>query len=195
MKQALDELSSINSWRGAVDESMGAMMLKQDATAARLLRLEHAPPPPPPPLPPFPPRPSGPGMQIDLNTAARASASTTDMFVGSGSPQDPLGEGGGVLGPLPHQGSGALIDSRPRSPDGLNSDREFGGRPHVPKMEFPKFDGTNPRLWRDQCQVYFEVYSVVPFLKTRFARLNFTGPTAIWLQSEERGVAFRIGIS
>lgn len=92
MKQALDELSSINSWRGAVDESMGAMMLKQDATAARLLRLEHAPPPPPPP--PFPPHPSGPGMQIDLNTAARASASTTDMFVGSGSPQDPLGEGG-----------------------------------------------------------------------------------------------------
>jgi hypothetical protein len=53
-------------------------------------------------------------------------------------------------------------------------------------MEFPKFDGTNPRLWRDQCQVYFEVYSVVPFLKTRFARLNFTGPAAIWLQSEER---------
>ena len=50
MKKALEELSSLNSWKGAVDESMGDLLLKTDATSARLLRLEHVPPPPPPPM-------------------------------------------------------------------------------------------------------------------------------------------------
>ena len=48
MKKALEELSSLNSWKGAVDESMGDLLLKTDAASACLLRLEHAPPPPPP---------------------------------------------------------------------------------------------------------------------------------------------------
>lgn len=28
-------------------------------------------------------------------------------------------------------------------------------------MEFPKFDGTNPQLWRDCCEMYYEVYVVL----------------------------------
>lgn len=51
---------------------------------------------------------------------------------------------------------------------------------------FPKFDGDNPRLWRDCCEMYFEVYVVHPSLKTRFAALNFSGQAAIWLQTIER---------
>ena len=51
----------------------------------------------------------------------------------------------------------------------------------LPKMEFPKFDGSNPRWWRDQCELYFEIYSVAPFLKTRFAALNFVAPASVWL--------------
>ncbi|WVZ61926.1 hypothetical protein U9M48_011733 [Paspalum notatum var. saurae] len=55
-----------------------------------------------------------------------------------------------------------------------------------PKLEFPKFDGDNPRLWRDRCQMYFEVYAVADALKTRFAALNFLGAAATWLQTIER---------
>ena len=41
----------------------------------------------------------------------------------------------------------------------------------IPKMELPKFVGTNPRLWRDHYEMYFEVYSVVTLLKTWFVAL------------------------
>ena len=53
-------------------------------------------------------------------------------------------------------------------------------------MEFPKFDGDFPRLWRDQCEVFFEVYAVHPSLKMRFAILNFKGVAASWLQTIQR---------
>jgi len=55
----------------------------------------------------------------------------------------------------------------------------------VPKLEFPKFDGENPRLWKDCCEMYFEVSHVSESLKTRFAALNFSGPAAAWLQTLE----------
>lgn len=57
-------------------------------------------------------------------------------------------------------------------------------------MKFPKFDGTNPRLWSDQCETYSELYLLMPALKTSFARLNFMGPVAVWLQMMERKQRF-----
>lgn len=46
-------------------------------------------------------------------------------------------------------------------------------------LEFPKFDDTNPWLWCDHCDMYFEVSSIKTMLKTRFAALNFTDPTTV----------------
>jgi hypothetical protein len=53
-------------------------------------------------------------------------------------------------------------------------------------MEFPKFDGSNPRWWRDQCELYFEVYVVQALMKMRFAKLNFKGVASTWLHTVER---------
>jgi hypothetical protein len=53
-------------------------------------------------------------------------------------------------------------------------------------MEFPKFDGSNPRLWRDNAEIYFEEYVVDPSLKTRFVALNFWGVAVSWLQTVQR---------
>jgi len=53
-------------------------------------------------------------------------------------------------------------------------------------MEFPKFDGSNPHWWRDQCELYFKVYEVQASMKTRFAVLNFKGATMTWLQTLQR---------
>ena len=47
------------------------------------------------------------------------------------------------------------------------------------------FDGTNPHVWVDRCEMFFELYSVTESLKTRFAALNFTGVAASWLQTYE----------
>jgi hypothetical protein len=55
-----------------------------------------------------------------------------------------------------------------------------------PKIEFPKFDGDNPRLWKDRCVMYFELYAVHESLKTHFTALNFTGAAAIWLQTVQK---------
>ena len=35
-----------------------------------------------------------------------------------------------------------------------------------PKLEFPKFDGSNPHLWHDRCEMYFDVYTYHNSLKT-----------------------------
>jgi hypothetical protein len=67
----------------------------------------------------------------------------------------------------------------------IHTPDESSHHPPFPKLEFPKFDGTNPRLWWDQCEVYFEVYAVQEAMKTRFASLNFKGSVATWLQSVE----------
>jgi len=77
--------------------------------------------------------------------------------------------------PTPHLFQSPDLDSMrsPRSPP-------------VPKFDFPKFDGDNPRLWRDHCVLFFEVYGVHPAMRTRFAALNFQGPAATWLQTIER---------
>jgi hypothetical protein len=58
--------------------------------------------------------------------------------------------------------------------------------PPFPKLEFLKFDGEFPRLWRDECEMFFEVYAVQPSLKTRFATLNFKGVAKTWLQMIQR---------
>jgi hypothetical protein len=52
-------------------------------------------------------------------------------------------------------------------------------------MDFPTFDGTNPRLWKDRCETYFEIFGVSDALKPRFAALNFTDAAAAWLQTVE----------
>jgi hypothetical protein len=55
----------------------------------------------------------------------------------------------------------------------------------TPKMDFPKFDGENPKLWQTKCENYFEVYHVQPCLRTHFASLNFVQEAALWLQNNE----------
>lgn len=53
----------------------------------------------------------------------------------------------------------------------------------VHKMDFPKFDGDNPRLWKEQCELYFEIYCVIDAMKPRFAALNFICSATTWLQT------------
>ena len=59
-------------------------------------------------------------------------------------------------------------------------------------MEFPKFDGTNPQLWRDCYEMYYEVY-VVPIInhEDAFHRFELSCPAAIWLQTVERRGPFQ----
>ena len=36
--------------------------------------------------------------------------------------------------------------------------RSYGGK--LPKLNFPTFDGENPKLWLNRCEDYFDLYSL-----------------------------------
>jgi len=84
---------------------------------------------------------------------------------------------GGLLGPQPQYGNkGTQHIPISAEPPPLDESVHANLRsPPSPKLEFPKFDGEFPRAWRDECEMFFEVYAVHPSLKTRFAALNFQG--------------------
>jgi hypothetical protein len=55
----------------------------------------------------------------------------------------------------------------------------------MPNMNFPKFDGTNPKLWKHRCETYFEYYAIPIERWVRLAVMNFEGSATYWVQSME----------
>jgi hypothetical protein len=53
----------------------------------------------------------------------------------------------------------------------------------LPKMNFPKFEADNPRLWKSRCESYFDMYNVDEYIWVKVASMHFEGPTARWFQS------------
>ena len=98
------------------------------------------------------------------------------------------GVGGGILGSAPPHLVMGMNELHP-NPRFFEFVGELGNaisrEGHLPKMEFPKFDGEIPRLWKDRCETHFEVFGVSEALKSRFAALNIVGPVANWLQAFE----------
>ena len=50
-------------------------------------------------------------------------------------------------------------------------------------MDFPRFEGENPKVWQQDCETYFELHHVQDSLRTRYASLNFRGIAALWLRN------------
>jgi hypothetical protein len=61
----------------------------------------------------------------------------------------------------------------------------LGSLGNLPKLNFPMFDGENPKLWQSRCEAYFHMYTVDPSVWVQVAYMQFTGPAARWLQSIE----------
>lgn len=55
------------------------------------------------------------------------------------------------------------------------------GKP--PSMDFPKFDGHNPKLWQTRCQDYFNMFDTDPEMWIAVAGMQFEGEAAQWLSS------------
>jgi hypothetical protein len=53
----------------------------------------------------------------------------------------------------------------------------------LPKMNFPQFDGDNPKLWQSRCEKYFDMYSTESSMWVRVASMHFDGLAPKWLQS------------
>jgi len=55
----------------------------------------------------------------------------------------------------------------------------------VPQLEFPKFDGTNPKIWIKRCENYFDICAVLPEHWVKLATMHFSGSAIFWMQSIE----------
>jgi hypothetical protein len=58
----------------------------------------------------------------------------------------------------------------------------------LPKVNFPKFEGENPKLWQSRCENYLDMYEVDPNFWVKVAAMHFKGPAARWLQSIDHRV-------
>lgn len=88
------------------------------------------------------------------------------------------GAGGGGLGGAGGGGLGGAGGGRHHQ---ANTDN--GSRSQMPKMNFPRFSGEHPRIWRDQCLDYFRVFNISPMLWLTTATLHLDGNAAVWLQA------------
>lgn len=52
----------------------------------------------------------------------------------------------------------------------------------VPKMSFPRFEGDNPRIWKDKCLDYFHLFELPSSLWATMASLSMDGKASKWLQ-------------
>lgn len=53
----------------------------------------------------------------------------------------------------------------------------------MPKLEFPKFDGTNPRTWMKKCSRYFELCKIPAEQKVDLATLYMVDKVESWVGS------------
>jgi hypothetical protein len=53
---------------------------------------------------------------------------------------------------------------------------------HLPKMSFPRFNGENPRIWKDKCLNYFHIFNLPEALWLPTATMCVDDNAARWLQ-------------
>jgi hypothetical protein len=53
----------------------------------------------------------------------------------------------------------------------------------LPKINFPKFQDANPKLWVFRCESHFDMYDVDPIVWVKVASMHFEGHVARWLHS------------
>lgn len=58
----------------------------------------------------------------------------------------------------------------------------------LPRLDFPRFEGEQPKLWIRRATDYFDLYDVDPAYWIRLAAMNFSSAAARWLQSVDHKI-------
>jgi hypothetical protein len=64
---------------------------------------------------------------------------------------------------------------------GRDNHKEF----RMPRTNFPKFDGLNPKIWKEKAEKYFHMFQIPEEYKVDYATLHFISTAALWLQTYE----------
>jgi hypothetical protein len=78
-------------------------------------------------------------------------------------------------------GSGPSYDTAENGYQYKSMHKDF----RMPRIDFPRFDGEHPRVWKDKCEKYFRMCVVPPDLWAPLATLHFHSHAAYWLQTFE----------
>ena len=94
----------------------------------------------------------------------------------------------GILGTPPQHRQPAVPPPVFVTQAGHSATEHFGTevqlkKPWMPKMDFPKFDGTGARIWIDQCEAFFQLYNIRDSFRVASASLNLVDNAAHWFQS------------
>ncbi|XP_026428616.1 uncharacterized protein LOC113324491 [Papaver somniferum] len=61
--------------------------------------------------------------------------------------------------------------------------RDYNHRQRLPKIDFPRFDGDNPKGWLNKCEYFFQMHEIPEFNKSRMAAMHFDGKAAKWFEN------------
>lgn len=108
--------------------------------------------------------------------------------------------------------AGSMVDEEPESFENVSAKNKGTHRPvpskkpkpppktvkkpslptqSMPKMQFPKFDGENPQIGRDNCESYFELYQLPEGMWRTAAHIHFEGNAAKWYQAYKQNLTFK----
>lgn len=156
----LGTMKGLESWMPTVSKGMEALRQSVDSVSARVVVLETTPsvtPSPPPPLQPSLEMPQASGHRVEERHQGVMAGALT-------APVHTLGKG---------------------EPPYLQQSRFSHEGARMPKTDFPKFNGDDPKWWKNSCEKYFHTYSVPMDTWATFATLHFTRTAALWLQTYE----------
>jgi hypothetical protein len=58
-------------------------------------------------------------------------------------------------------------------------------------MDFPYFDGSDPRIWLDKCCAYFTLYQIPLTFRVSTTLIHMSGVTAHWFQTNKQTPSFQ----
>lgn len=120
--------------------------------------------------------------QLKATGDAVASLTMWRMKLEAGSQSDSPRSDVEVLNPFSSSAPGASGHRATTSQTRQNREQVQHHHSYLPKMSFPRFDGTDPRIWKDKCQEYFLLYNIGETMKTSAASLHLDGNAAKWYQ-------------
>ena len=188
-----EHLGTISIWKPQIDASVGDLKLEVAVLRKHLDRmlLEHDSP--------------SPGLLVTPEMAAAASPAEQPAVGPAGHRNDTHHRERGfgcvtTLSHLPVKGTHKFPPHKHGGDDFYTGARMGSQSLHVPpitspyhhnkipKIHFPQFDGSHPKLWTSRCEDYFELYSVDPSIWIKVASMHFSGAAARWLQALERRI-------
>lgn len=164
LDRILGSLKGVEAWIPSVDAGMQGLRRSVEGIKARVIKLEAQSSTATPP-------PNGHRVDNKYQGEATAAESAQERTLVKSKIQIPQSAVNFEVGESSEWGIG-------------NS--QFGTQgPRLPKTEFPKFDGDNPKLWKKKSEKYFDMYQVPYATWASFATLHFVGNAALWLQTYE----------